>query len=478
MGLSRLYLYKLGVETPIPLRDSQKETLREALGEELTFADLLTEFDHAHTIGSDIYQPDGSIAWVTFGDQLTKDKFLQAVARMRRLAAGKHFVKPVMKARVAKEIAKYLNKPAEDLTTKDLVVFADHIQTQKEIPVNSNSMREKLLFELKKEVRHQRLHAKTAEVRTAIYEKYRSNLVTVQPKSLFAQFGAINRTVNSDELLHSEAEQIGTELKELNVDRKKELHAFVDKVLKEVPMSKTMTEPYEHDEAAVEIEQAQQQEVMQEVRQATEQGRKIPLQEQAWPQNLDAPGLFDAVPVGVTKEGAPSVHTLESCHTELKGLFHSNLLISSNALKSFEDNPIPLLTLDQKPLHHLLLVKEADGTTKLVILSLEESKAFVGLLKEEHDRKFRLIEPSGETVKSGINAEFSSPELLIQTLFLQGDAKRLAKEPYIQSLSKWIGQSDTPMIYRNLFERIVSFRSQDLETFLNSKKLQRALIGK
>ncbi len=219
-GSSRLYLYKLGLEAPIPLRDSQKETLRESLGEGLTFSDLLTTFDHAHTIGSDIFQPDGSIAWVTIGDQLTKDKLLQAVARMRRLAAGKHFVKPVMKAKMANEIAKYLNKSPEELTTKDLVVFAEHVQTQKEIPVNSNSMREKLLFELKKEVRHQRLHAKNPEERSAIYEKYRSNLVTVQPKSLFAQFGAINRTVSTDELLHREAEQIGTELHELKVDRK------------------------------------------------------------------------------------------------------------------------------------------------------------------------------------------------------------------------------------------------------------------
>ncbi len=243
-------------------------------------------------------------------------------------------------------------------------------------------------------------------------------------------------------------------------------------------MSKTMTEPYEHDEAAVEIEQAQQQEVMQEVRQAAELGRKTSRKEQAWPQNLDAPGLFDAVPVGVTNEAAPAVHSLESCHSELKGLFHQNLLISSNALKSFEDNPNPFLTLDQKPLHHLLLVKEVDGTTKLVILSVEESKMFVDLLKQNHVRQFMLIEPSGETVKSGVNPEFSSPEVLIQALFLQGDAKRLAKEPYIQHLSKWIGQSDSPMIYRNLFERIVSFRSQDLETFLSSKKLQRALIGK
>jgi hypothetical protein len=262
----------------------------------------------------------------------------------------------------------------------------------------------------------------------------------------------------------------------------------VDKVLKEVPMTKTMTEPYEHDEAAVEIEQAQQQEVMQEVRQATEMGQKINRQEQKWPKNLNEPGLFDAVPLGVIKEEAPALHTLESCHTELKGMFHPDILISSNALKSFEDTQNPLLTLDQKPLHHLLLVQEVDGTSKLVILSVGESKEFATLLNEgsvrQGKRKFRLLEPSGETVNNGGNPDTNpfiqsdeSADLLIQALFIQGDAKRLAKEPYIQHLKKWIGKSETPIIYRNLFERIVSFRSQDLETFLSSKKLQRALIG-
>lgn len=107
------------------------------------------------------------------------------------------------------------------------------------------------------------------------------------------------------------------------------------------------------------------------------------------------------------------------------------------------------------------------------------------LRKEAGERKFTLLEPSGEVVSCGghpganpCDEGGESANLLIQVLFLQGDARRLAKEPYIQQLTHWIGQSSSPTLYRNLFERIVSFRSRDLETFLSSKKLQNALIGK
>ena len=47
--------------------------------------DFLVYLDEIHTRGTDLVLPDGTLAVVTLGARVTKDKFVQGCMRMRKL---------------------------------------------------------------------------------------------------------------------------------------------------------------------------------------------------------------------------------------------------------------------------------------------------------------------------------------------------------------------------------------------------------
>ena len=83
------------------------------------FKDYLVYLDEIHTRGTDLVLPDQSLAVVTLGARLTKDKFVQGCMRMRKLG-DKHFISFWASNEVHLEILNSL-KDEEKITTAHII---------------------------------------------------------------------------------------------------------------------------------------------------------------------------------------------------------------------------------------------------------------------------------------------------------------------------------------------------------------------
>lgn len=144
-------------------------------------------------------------------------------------------------------------------------------------------------------------------------------------------------------------------------------------------------------------------------------------------------------------------------------IFSDNLVISPNFISTIEGG-INILDPYQKPLMHLLLIKEGEQF-KLLILSAEDAqdvaKAFDAKAHAlPAGRQMWLINPQGNQVWPGPSeysreALLESPEvrkLLIQANFFAGNVSTLESATWQKAFNEWVATVENPALAKSFFE--------------------------
>lgn len=485
-GTSKLALWKAGQEGPQLLENSNKETIEAAL-DGISFERIFTYFDHANSIGANIYQFSGAQAIVSVSADLTKDKFLQACDRMRGLVSGEHTLLFVLSKHNADQAAAFFAKKAEVLTTTDLLRYTAYTQQEKEKAVNPSGAMEKFTAALRRQIRSCLLEEVSEVKRKMLYEKYRQYIVQTQGDSLVSELGKPTLSLDSLAVLENEAARWKKCGECLPPDKSKLLNAEIDNILahyaKEVPLPANCSASCEKFEQTVTVEADQSSDVdknlLQDIRLDVELAQKIPLSEKKWPDDLDEKGLFDPLPFGAARDdGVPAVYSLKEALGAIGAFLPENFFISANLAATFTTSGNALLTQDQKPLHHLLYIEE-EGREKVVAVTLEESDFFICTLekrraeKVKRHRKIELVEPHGALVASGEaeplaflegNAALSGDrrgELFLSAMLVKGDIERLSKVEYRQALNMWLARGDARKAAALLLEEVLHARMKE-----------------
>jgi hypothetical protein len=484
-GVSTLALLKSGAKEPIFLADSSKETLKKALGE-IPFEEVLTLYDRAHTVGLDVFQHKGAVAYVTIGDQLTKDRLLQAALRMRQLILRGHHVKFVMTRDVAELIGKTLHKDPALIDSRDIIRYTKLVQDSKEIAANPFALRDEIRYHVKAAIRTAKAQAATPEERKQLHAKYRGRLLQVQNLSLFAEYGKIDVELDTIDILKKEMTEALKILEELGGNGG--LIKDLEHRLHKIPLPKKMKSSDRLSDATIEIEQSAEKDQQKELEQLKdinldyEGTGKTPTIQKQWPENLEDTDLFHLSPYGISRGQVPALYPLSDCHPSFAKVFDDTIAASENWVKTFIDHENSLLTKDGRPIHHVLVVQEGNSKPKMVLLTPEESKQWVDFLVKRKtqtpsQRKIWLVEPGGELIQSSIAPwkDTSFSKELVQLLFLKGDAIKLASDPIFPHLENWAKVHPNKSQLRPLFESILSLQEDNYAFYLRNKKLAKAI---
>lgn len=488
-GVSTLALLKKDGKEPLFLPDSSKETLEKALGD-IFFEDVLTLYDRAHNVGSDIFQAKGAVAYVSIGDQLTKDRLLQAVMRMRMLIARGHHVRPVMTSEVAELIGKALRKDSSKLDSRDVLRYAKLVQDEKERAANPFALRDEIRYHVKAAVRLAKVQSSNFEERLKIHEQYRGHLLQIQDQTLFEEYGSIDVEEKTVDILTNEMNSAIKVLEEIggNGDLVKQLKARLDFALKNIPLPQKLKTSSNLSDATIEIEQSTDKDQQKDLDQLKdinldyEGPAKTPTIQKQWPTDVEGKDLFQTIVYGGAREEIPALYPLNDCHPSFTKVFDGSISASENWVKTFNDKENSLLTQDGRHIHHLLVVQEGNMKPKMVLLTSEESDQWIKLLikKKESkstERKIWLVEPGGELIQgSGTpwKEEAFSKEL-VPLLFLKGDVMKLASDKTFPLLEDWAKSHPNKSQLRPLLESILNLQEENFAYYLNNKKLAKAI---
>ncbi|MCB1149341.1 MAG: hypothetical protein KDK48_04180, partial [Chlamydiia bacterium] len=98
----------------------------------VTLDQCITFLDQSHCTGSDVPQKSDAVAFVTIGPNMLMRDLLQAVWRLRGLAAGQR-VKFVLTEDVSRHIRELLNlKEEQEITFKEILLFTIHNQSKRQ----------------------------------------------------------------------------------------------------------------------------------------------------------------------------------------------------------------------------------------------------------------------------------------------------------------------------------------------------------
>ena len=164
--------------------------------------------------------------------------------------------------------------------------------------------------------------------------------------------------------------------------------------LDKIPLPKTMKASDNLSDATIEIEQSTDKDQQKELDQLKdinldyEGAGKTPTAQKQWPESGEGKDLFQIAAYGTSRGQVPSIYSLSDCHYSFANVFDGNICASENWVKTFVDSENSLLTPDQRPIHHVLVVQDGNNKPQMVVLTPEESDQWIDrLVKRKREAK-------------------------------------------------------------------------------------------
>lgn len=517
---NELAFLRKGSDKPIFLPATDAETIRSVTG--LKQEQIFTYYDHLHTTGSNIPQPDTAAAIATINESATLRDILQGVMRMRKLLEKQNveFVVPEtmlpyleeylgIKMRAISpeclaipDMEEFRSMTAWDPVTIDLLLkYAETKGYEQEEDDNIRVSYQKMYDQVSSFIRNKYYNETNSEKETALYNLTKSLFKRSSKVNLFKKFGVrqgkesslliLNRLRDAlCSILNSakdfiEPAQIESVRSSLNDIIKLALERVPGELPGDISESAERTDTVEHlqeikkqrdNRHELEMQQLQEQVVLKQ--------REDPAIEKSWNlgSKLDA-SILACIPYPQTNEKNPGIWTVSDFmqgnagYAKYAGCFDREIQLTDNFV-STRQKGYDLFSGFAKTPYQMLLVK--DHTTqkyRLILLSLLDASSFEKALSSQGDigsDPIWLIEDDGNVIAGPtdqLTKDAQLEGLLVQAQFLAGSWQSLSSQEWTPAVHKWLAKRTHDK--RNLFENAIlktaqraKYRESGLEKLL------------
>lgn len=495
-NIPTLIFKKGNVNSQCSLPGTSKEQVIESCKKYgLSDQDIFVYYDQRHTIGSDIFFPDGVKSFTTSNTQIGKDALLQGVMRMRKLIAGGHQTEFVLhKEELAKMSQIMLGNQEGSLKVEHLVAYGAMFQATNEREYHYDAMRQMLVACIRKYFRDKILEAKEESVAQHLSEIVLPIVTTGISVDPFLDYGPILTMVDTRKALKRYANWLTDKVREklslseilsLNINKLEDsLSRMIDQQISKQSMANQVIGRIELEKNSVKKSLAQHEKLTEqnrELEQKAEKEREFEQEKLMPPPNIVAEQAFewsgDIFASNFSFVAADQNHTGNSQLLHLDnqlnslgfgGLIDKNVLITEDFLKTAKGQGKSLFNSLQKGVYDVLVVKEA-GKHFCILLSAHEAVFFKKQLANQKmrggsssQRSLWLVNSQGGLIQEGAvewtkEAYEESQHLLIQTLFLSGNIFNMNQHK--EKLELWVQQGND--------EKAISNRRLRLGQLLN-----------
>ncbi|NGX41827.1 MAG: hypothetical protein K940chlam7_00101 [Chlamydiae bacterium] len=461
-GVSTLALLTdKGVET---LPGSDKEQIARILHDK-GITRPITYYDQAHTIGADVDQPPGSYAFVLISNKVTWDDLQQAVMRMRGLIRGTHSLHFLIPQRM------------EGTWTTDKVIDATKAyQIEREAPVNFHGICDQLRGTLRKHMDRAMNACTDHEERQKLHDRWESYLVEEHGNDLLLAHGAPRKRLLGWKALIQAADEIPVDLLGDGAD---DVRKELDSILawhkeNETVIPEQVWGGEECSGATKEV--SLHKNLMNEEENERMLASRVVKEEVPW-KALDKSRVVASSFGMAGDETMPALYSLNKALQDRKvaAVFDDDILISENLLTTFKGQNNNLVTADQKPIHHVLVVKK-EGEWTVALISEGDAEGLKTYLIGNPVAGCWIMEPNGALSKAGVNkkkwvtpflSSKARPKLchkLAQCAWLQGDVMHMVDSEFgmLDAVKQWLVESKE--LYKQkveLLEHVIAFRTDD-----------------
>ena len=476
-GISALALLtKQGVEL---LPGSDKDHIRAHL-QHLDISNPITYYDQAHTIGADIAQPQGSFAFVLLSDKVTWDDLQQGVMRERGLldrTQSLFFLVP--------------NRMEVNCDTNAVIQYTKSYQKEREAPVNFHGICDQLRAVLRSFMDREMRTCVDQTERQKMYNKWHAYLVEKQEDDLLLEFGAPRKKMRGWDALSQLLEELPVQLLGDKANKvKKEAENLLQWHRENATsIPEWVWEKEDFMGAAQEVNLSRDRQVMQEEENERMLASRVQHPEIPW-RTLDATKVVKS-PMGMAgDENMPALYALNDALKDRNFFpaFDEDLLISQNLLVTFKGQSNSLVTGNQKPIHHILVIKMEEDF-RIVLISEQEAESLKIFLNRNPVENCWIVEPNGALCKNGsLKTPWENPFLsenrkqsqevlsrkLAQIAWFQGDVLHMVDEEFKMknALHSWLREK--PELYKikkELLEEVLNFRNDDAAFYRQNKEL-------
>ncbi|MBM3191238.1 MAG: DUF3638 domain-containing protein [Chlamydiae bacterium] len=483
-------------------KHNELKILERASGQSVLFKDSsipkerrVTFYDELHKIGADIAQKNDAKALVTVSETVKKSELFQAIWRMREIDKGQ-----TLSFLVPKKVVQLMTKKAE-VTTEDILRFATANQKEQEMLDNFRARKLEIRAIVEGAVHKALIYAKNFKERYTIFQKTRELLMQPVEVAAFEAFGGIEKEEQAEVILKEYTQKWLQVLEELGKKGAiKNLSKYKDRILnlKPIPLNPTYRKN-ENTAIDTQIEnQVEKQVKLTVATEADEQREDMePWKLWPWAQDLDifnedwlqpqqlqsnwfgketnnprVPPLYRAQEV---LEQAKNPHV-----KVMKGLFDDHFLVSNNfvqqKVKNNKETKAEPFAWYAKPVYHLLVAEEEDGTITTMMIDQKEVPFFREKFQEDEGfgkRKLCIYNPTIGIVLQGAK-EFDEEKLKDNPAFIQHvmyakfwDGASTYTEREAQALETWISQQGVQKCF-TFFEQIIRNKKDSAKRFEDS----------